>query len=88
MTDDIDLDTHEFAPDDASGLSDVELRQLLAEARAAGNEPLRRLLASYISLRRLAGEVVTLIEAREGAITVVRTPLFRRLKQLTRRTPA
>jgi hypothetical protein len=74
-----------FPPDDATGLSDAELRSLLAQARQAGDEPLRRLIASYITLRTLAGEVVTLIEAREGAVTVVRTPLFSRLKHLTRR---
>jgi len=74
-----------FAPDDAAGMSDAELRALLVQARAAGDEPLRRLLASYITLRRLAAEMLTLIEAREGAIVVVRTPLFQRMRHLTRR---
>jgi len=80
------MSAESFAPDDASGLSDAELRRLLAEARASGDESLRRLIASYITLRRLAGEMLTLIAAREGAVTVVRTPLFARLKHLTRRT--
>ena len=75
-----------FAPDDAAGLSDAELRALLAQARASGDDPLRRLLASYITLRRMSAEMLTLIEAREGAVTVVRTPLFMRLRHLTRRT--
>lgn len=75
-----------FVPDDASGLSDAELRRLLARARETGDEPLRRLLVSYLTLRRLAADVVELIETREGAATVVRTPLFSRLKHLTRRT--
>ena len=86
MSDTPDLSAEDFAPDDASGVSDAELRGLLAEARASGNEPLRRLLASYITLRRLSAEMLTLVEAREGAVTVVRTPLFSRLKHLTRRT--
>ena len=86
MRDDADSSGEAFAPDDAAGLSDAELRRLLAQAREAGDEPLRRLLASYITLRRLAAEMLTLIEAREGGVVIVRTPLFRRLKQLTRRT--
>lgn len=87
MSNTSDLSDEHFAPDDASGVSDAELRGLLAEARASGNEPLRRLLASYITLRRMSSEMLTLIEAREGSATVVRTPLFNRLKRLTRRTP-
>lgn len=79
-------DTYDFAPDDATGLSDDELRQLLTEARESGNDRLRRLLASYLTLRRLADEMITLIATREGAATVARTPLFNRLRQLTRRT--
>ena len=87
MSDKPDLSAEDFTPDDASGVSDAELRALLADARASDNEPLRRLLASYITLRRLSAEMITLIAAREGAATVVRTPLFSRLKHLTRRTP-
>ena len=87
MSDRPDLSAEDFPPDDASGFSYVELRGLLADARARDNDPLRRLLASYITLRRLSAEMITLIEAREGAATVVRTPLFSRLKHLTRRTP-
>ena len=86
MSDATPLPDETFAPDDATGLSDAELRGLLAQARATGDEPLRRLLASYLTLRTLAAEMVTLIEAREGAATVVRTPLFSRLRHLTRRT--
>ena len=87
MSDTPDLSAEDFAPDDAAGVSHAELRALLAEARASGNEPLRSLLASYITLRRLSAEMITLIEAREGAASVARTPLFSRLKRLTRRTP-
>ena len=86
MSDAADPSGEAFAPDDAGALSDEELRRLLAQARATGDEPLRRLLASYITLRRLAAEMLTLIEAREGAVIIVRTPLFSRLKHLTRRT--
>src|SRR5687767_5718200 len=86
MGDKPELSAEDFAPDDASGVSDAELRDLLAEARASGHEPLRRLLASHITLRRLSAEMTTLIEAREGAATVARTPLFSRVKHLTRRT--
>ena len=86
MTNDTETTEDGFAPDDAAGMSDAELRTLLAKARAAGDEPLRRLLASYITLRRLAAEMLTLIEAREGAIVVVRTPIFQRLRHLTRRS--
>jgi hypothetical protein len=38
MSDTPDLSAEDFAPDDASGVSDAELRALLAEARASGNE--------------------------------------------------
>ena len=86
MSDTPDPSDEVFVPDDTAGMSDGELRRLLAQARETGDEPLRRLLASYLTLRRLAAEMVTLIEAREGAVTVVRTPLFSRLKELSRRS--
>lgn len=76
----------DFPPDDSSGLSDAELRQLLEQAKATDDEPLRRLLASYITLRRMSAEMLTLIEAREGAVTIKRTPIFQRLRHLTQRT--
>lgn len=86
MPDEQDLTAEPFPADDAAGLSDDELRRLLADAKARDDEPLRRLLASYITLRRLSAEMLTLIEAREGAVTVLRTPLFARLRHLTRRS--
>lgn len=73
---------------DLAGLSDTELRELARRAREAGDEPLRRLVASYISLRTIAAEMVTFIETREGAVTVIRTPVFQRLKDMTRRRRA
>ena len=74
--------------DDESPLTDDELRALLARARDAGDDELRHLVSSYITLRRLAAEMLGLIETREGAATVVRTPLFLRLRELTRRPAA
>ena len=76
----------DFPPDDASGLSDAELRQLLERAKATNDDALRRLLASYITLRRLSAEMLTVIESREGAITIKRTPIFQRLRHLTQRS--
>ena len=81
MTDDHDVPTEDAVP-----LTDAELRALLARARETGDDALRRLLASHLMLRRMAAEMITLIEAREGAQTVVRTPLFLRLRELTRRS--
>ena len=86
MTEPTDLAPDDFPPDDASGLSDAELRALLARAKETHDEPLRRLIASYLILRRLAADMITLIEAREGSITVVRTPLFSRIKHIVRRS--
>ena len=71
--------------DDGASLSDAELRALLARARDGGDEALRRLVTSYVTLRRLSADMLQLIEAREGAQTVVRTPIFLRLRELTRR---
>ena len=72
--------------DDGASLSDAELRALLERAKATGDEPLRRLLASYVTLRRLSAELIGVVETREGAQTIVRTPIFLRLRELTRRT--
>ena len=71
--------------EDEGPLADAGLRALRDRARETGDEELRRLVASYLTLRRLAAEVVTLIETREGAATIVRTPIFGRLRDLTRR---
>ena len=74
-----------LAPDDASGLSDDELRALLARAKATGDEPLRRLVASYVTLRRLTADALAFVEAQYGAAAVARVPLLSRLKRLARR---
>jgi len=71
---------------DATGMSDAELRVILAQARAADDAAVHRLVTSYISLRRLAAELVGVIETREGGKTIEQTPLFRRVRELTRRT--
>ena len=85
MTDEQQLSGEAFAPDDAAGLSDADLRALMAQAKLTNDEPLRHLIASYLVLRRLSAEMITLIEAREGAQTVTRSSLFSRLKHVTRR---
>ena len=79
-------DDHDVPNEDADALTDAELRALLARAKETGDDALRRLLASHLMLRRLSAEMITLIESREGAQTVVRTPLFLRLRELTRRS--
>jgi hypothetical protein len=71
--------------EDEGPLADAELRALRDRARETGDEELRRLVASYLTLRRLAAEMVALIETREGGATIVRTPLFGRIRDLTRR---
>lgn len=81
------MDDETFPPDDTTGVSDAELRRLLEQARTSGDDALRRLLASYITLRRMSAEMLTLIESREGGITIKRTPIFQRLRHLTRRSP-
>jgi hypothetical protein len=69
-------------------LTDDELRALRARAHETGDDALRRLVSGYITLRRMSAEMLALVEAREGAATVVRTPLFLRLRALTRRPTA
>ena len=77
--------TDGLPPDDASGLSDDELRALLARAKAAGDEPLRRLVASYVTLRRLTADALVLVEAQYGAAAVARVPALSHLKRLVQR---
>ena len=81
MTDDATTpDTADEAP-----LGDAELRDLLARAKADDDEPLRRLVSSYVMLRRLSADVIELIETQYGGATVARAPLLARVKRLTRR---
>jgi hypothetical protein len=92
MTDRERTDEAEYVP------SDAELRRLLAQAKAAGDEPLRRMIVSYLSLRRVTADVVAYLETRDGAGQVARIPLLAQAKRLAtgtrtgadggRRTPA
>ena len=77
--------TDDLPPDDASGLSDAELRTLLARAKAGGDEPLRRLVASYVTLRRLTADALMTVETQYGAAAVARVPSLAHLKRLVQR---
>jgi len=77
--------TDDLPPDDASGLSDAELRALLARAKAGGDEPLRRLVASYVTLRHLTAEALVTVETQYGAAAVARVPSLAHLKRLVQR---
>lgn len=70
-------------PAEPTGLADSELKALSLQARRDGNEPLRRLVASYLLLRRVTAEVITLVSAREGGSSVANTPLLRRARELS-----
>ena len=71
------------AGDDAP-ISDAELRELLARARAHDDSRLARLITSYVTLRRVTADVIASIEAREGGAAVARTPLLLRARELSR----
>ena len=77
----------EFQPnvtDDAmsASISDVELRTLLLQARVGEDALLRRLVTSYVTLRRVTADVIAFLEAREGGAAVAGTPLLRRARLL------
>jgi hypothetical protein len=72
------------APDDTQ-ISDAELRDLLARAKEGNDASLRRLVSSYVTLRRLSADVIELIETQFGGAIVARAPLLTRVKRLTRR---
>ena len=76
---------HDIPPDDASGLTDAELRALNTRAKVADDEPLRRLVASYVTLRRLTAEALQTVETQYGAAAVARVPSLAHLKRLVRR---
>ena len=71
---------------EATSLSDAELRALLVRAKETGDEPLRRLLASYVMLRRLSADVIELIETQFGGSTVANAPLLKHVRQYVRRS--
>jgi len=68
---------------DDSPLRDVELRALLARARAQDDQGLVRLIVSYVTLRRVMADVIASIEARDGGAAVARTPLLLRARELS-----
>lgn len=68
--------------DVAGTITDAELVLLRTRARADGDEPLRRLILSYLMLRRVTAEVITLVSAREGGASIATTPLLRRAREL------
>jgi hypothetical protein len=82
-----ELSADAFNPEEGAGLSDADLRRLLAQAHATGDEPLRRLVVSYVTLRRLTADVISFIETRDGGQLVARAPLLSRAKSLATRTP-
>jgi lambda repressor-like predicted transcriptional regulator len=63
-------------------LTDAELRALTVRARASDDALLRRLLTSYVTLRRVTADVIGFIEAREGGAAVAGTPLLLRARRL------
>lgn len=67
-----------------SPMPDTELKSLLQHARQSGDEPLRRLVTDYITLRRVTADVIAFIESREGGAAVSGTPLLLRARALTR----
>jgi hypothetical protein len=80
-----DIDTSGPAPvggPPAGPLTDAELRALAVRARSADDELLRRLVTSYVTLRRVTADVIAFVEAREGGAAVAGTPLLRRARAL------
>lgn len=74
---------HEDLLADAEGpIADAELHALSLQARRTSDAPLHRLVISYLTLRRVTAEVVTLVAAREGGASVANTPALRRARQL------
>jgi hypothetical protein len=63
-------------------LTDAELRELGARARSGDDPLVRRLLTSYLTLRRVTADVVAYVEAREGGQAVASHPLLLRARQL------
>jgi hypothetical protein len=68
-------------------ISDVELRTLVLRARADDDLPLRHLITSYLTLRRVTADVVAFVEAREGGAAVAGIPLLLRARQLAAEAP-
>lgn len=60
----------------------AELHALLVRARAEDDAALRRLVTSYVTLRRVTADVIAFIEQREGGSAVAGTQLLRRAREL------
>ena len=67
----------------SDAVTDAELKALRSRARDDGDEPLRRLIVSYLMLRRVTADVITLVSAREGGASIAMTPLLRRARELS-----
>ena len=68
--------------DPAMPITDAELHALLLQARERDDTRLRRLVTSYVTLRRVTADVITFLETREGGAAVAGTPLLLRARQL------
>lgn len=86
MSDDAPPSTIPELSPDATGLSDAELKTLIDRARATGDAELRRLITSYLTLRRVTADVVEFLITREGGVLVERTPLIALARRLARRS--
>ena len=67
---------------DTAPPTDAEMRAIHRRALEQGDEPLRRLVKAYLTLRRITADVVTLVETREGGAAVAGTPLLQRARRL------
>ena len=63
-------------------ITEAELRELGVRARSGDDPLVRRLLTSYLTLRRVTADVVAFIEAREGGAAVAGEPVLLRARQL------
>lgn len=71
-------------PDDVP-LTDRELRETLARARAQDQPHVVRLVTSYVTLRRVTADLIAQIEEREGGAAVAKSPLLLRARELSAR---
>jgi hypothetical protein len=69
-------------PDAPGTITDAELRELGARTRSGDDPLVRRLLTSYLTLRRVTADLVAFIEAREGGAAVAGEPALLRARQL------
>ena len=58
------------------------LRALALRARTDDDPALRALVEGYITMRRALGDVLTCIAARDGGVSVARTPVLRQARAL------